>query len=56
MTSKVTEYKGHPILNLEQETQYGYPLKIAFGIEKVKLILEHLDDIKNFVENYSDDI
>lgn len=56
MTSKVTYYNEHPVLNLEQETQYGYTLTIAFGIGKARLILEHLNDIKEFLENYSDEL
>lgn len=54
MTSKVTNYNGHPILNLEQETQYGYTTTISFGIAKAKLILEHLNEIKDFLENYDE--
>ena len=54
MTSKITHYNEHPVLNLEQETQYGYTTTMSFGIAKAKLILEHLNDIKEFIEKYSD--
>lgn len=51
MTSRISDYKGHPVIELELEDERGFVTKISFGLSKAKLILEHLNDIKEFVEN-----
>jgi hypothetical protein len=44
MSVKMTEYKGSPILMLQAKN-----FTLALGVSKSKLILEHLDDIRQFV-------
>jgi hypothetical protein len=51
MTSRVSEYKGHPVIEIESEEENGFQIRLSFGISKAKLILEHLEDIKRFVED-----
>ena len=51
MTSSVSEYKGHPVITLEEDDENGFITKITFGVSKAKLILEHLEDIKRFFED-----
>ena len=41
----VKEYKGHPILILNPESRYPF----SFGLGKAKLIIEHLETIKEFI-------
>jgi len=44
------DFKGNPIaiLKRSEDDQYAF----RFGLSKAKLILEHIDDIKGFVERY----
>lgn len=42
------EYKGKPIIILKRNTEDRFPF--SFGISKAKLILEHIDEIKKFVD------
>ncbi len=50
MVSKIGEYKGSKTISLsEQEASDKYP-PFSFGVKKAKLILEHIEDIKKFVE------
>ncbi|HUT86145.1 MAG TPA: hypothetical protein VMW66_04850 [Elusimicrobiales bacterium] len=42
------EFKGNPILVLKRMEEDKYPF--SFGVNKAKMILESLDDIKKFVE------
>lgn len=44
------EYKGSPILVLKRNINDKYNL--SFGLNKAKLILESIEDIKKFVEKY----
>lgn len=44
MSAKRTEYKSSPILMLQNDQ-----FTLALGVSKSKLILEHLDDIRQFV-------
>lgn len=53
MTSRISEYKGYPIIEIELQDERGYITKISFGVSKAKLILEHLNDIKDFIEKNS---
>ena len=41
------EYKGSPILTLKRQENDKFPF--SFGVSKAKLILEHMDDIEEFV-------
>lgn len=47
---KETEFNGKPVIELYRtaDSQFGF----KFGVGKAKLILEHLDTIKAFVEKY----
>jgi len=49
---EIQEYKGNKILNLNPESKFTF----SFGLAKAKLILEHLDVIKRFVESEGKDI
>lgn len=42
------EYKGNKMLVLKNTEDDKWPFQ--FGIKKAKLILEHIEDIKKFVE------
>jgi len=42
------EYKGKPLLILKRSEDDKYPF--SFGISKAKLILDHIEEIKKFVE------
>ena len=49
MVSQVGEFKGHPTITLmERPGARGF----TFGIRKAILILQHMEDIQNFVEGY----
>ena len=43
----VKEYKGHPILVLNPDSRFPF----SFGLGKAKLIIEHLETIKEFIAN-----
>ncbi len=45
-----SEFKGSPMLVLSQGTDDRFPFQ--FGLKKAKLILEHLEAIKGFVEKH----
>ncbi len=45
---KISDYKGNPVITLNPDDRYPF----TFGVNKAKLILEHLEDIKDFVEKY----
>jgi len=46
-----SEYKGKPVIIIKRNEEDKYPF--SFGVNKAKLILEHLEEIKNFVEENS---
>jgi len=46
-----SEYKGSPVLVLSQGPDDRFPF--SFGLRKARLILEHIEDIKQFVAKYS---
>lgn len=49
-----TEYKGKPVLILRRDENDKYPF--SFGLNKARLILENIEDIKKFVaENSSEE-
>ena len=48
-----SEYQGRPIIVLKNNEEDKYPFQ--FGLKKARLILEHIEDIKKFVEKHSDD-
>lgn len=43
---KITEFKGHKVLVLSDEKMFPF----SFGINKAKLILENIEEIKKFVK------
>jgi len=43
-----SEYKGNPMLVLKRNEDDKFPF--SFGLNKAKMILESIDDIKKFVE------
>ncbi|MGC8479552.1 MAG: hypothetical protein ACP5M9_02695 [Candidatus Micrarchaeia archaeon] len=51
MPTKISEYKGHPILSLLKDENDARPF--TFGLTKAKLIIDNIDAIKEFVENNS---
>lgn len=46
-----SEFKGNPMLVLTQGPEDKFPFQ--FGLKKAKLILEHIEDIKQFVAKHS---
>ena len=46
-----SEFKGNPMLVLSNGPEDKYPFQ--FGLRKAALILEHVEDIKKFVESHS---
>lgn len=46
---EIGEYKGRPIITLNPGDRFPF----SFGMNKARLILDHLDDIKSFVEKYA---
>ncbi len=42
------EYRGSAMLIIRQSSQDKFPFQ--FGVKKARLILDHLEDIKKFVE------
>ena len=45
-----SEFKGNPMLVLKNGPEDRFPFQ--FGLKKAKLVLEHLEDIKKFVEKH----
>jgi hypothetical protein len=46
---KFDEYKGNPTIKLMRQEDEQYPF--SFGYAKAKLIMDHLEEIKKFVED-----
>ena len=44
------DYRGNAMLIIRSTPQDKFPFQ--FGLKKAKLILEHLEDIKKFVEKH----
>lgn len=42
-----SEYKGNPMIVLKNSEEDRYPFQ--FGLKKAKLVLEHIEDIRQFV-------
>ncbi|MBI5624327.1 MAG: hypothetical protein HY924_11155 [Elusimicrobia bacterium] len=42
------EFKGNKMIILKRNPDDKYPFQ--FGVSKAKLVLEHIEDIKKFVE------
>ena len=52
MVFEIGEFKGNKIITLKKTADDTYPF--SFGVNKAKLILEHIDEIKKFVEDNSE--
>ncbi|MFC1495791.1 hypothetical protein ACFL52_00050 [Candidatus Margulisiibacteriota bacterium] len=48
MSAERSEFKGKPILVLKNGEDDKYPF--SFGMSKARKIIEHIEDIKKFVE------
>lgn len=48
MVAEKSEYNGKPILILKRNPEDRFPF--SFGLGKARLIMEHLEEIKKFVE------
>ncbi len=44
------DYRGNAMLIIRQTPQDKFPFQ--FGLKKAKLILEHVEDIKKFVQSH----
>ena len=44
------EYKGNPMIVLKNTEEDRWPFQ--FGLKKAKLVIEHIEDIKKFVEKH----
>lgn len=47
-----TEYKGKPVIILKRDENDKYPF--SFGMNKARMILENLEEIKKFVAENTD--
>tara|TARA_R110002072_G_scaffold1989_2_gene16366 strand:+ start:81794 stop:81991 length:198 start_codon:yes stop_codon:yes gene_type:complete len=55
----IEEFKGNKIIKIYKVDEEGNELEkygtvISFGLTKAKYVLEHIDEIKEFVETYSE--
>ncbi len=48
MPIEFDEYNGNPVIVLKKDENDLYPFR--FGLRKAELIIEHMDQIKKFVE------
>ena len=46
---ELSEFKGNKVIVLKRDENDKYPF--SFGIAKAKLIVQHIEDIKKFVED-----
>ena len=49
MTTKEETFKGHKLIVLMRNADDKFPFK--FGLGKAKLILDNIDEIREFVDN-----
>lgn len=47
-----SEYKGNPMIVLKRTEDDKFPFQ--FGVKKAKLVLEHIEAIRKFVNNHGD--
>lgn len=50
MTTKESEYKGHPMLDMYLD---GKDKPISMGITKLKTVLANLEDVKAFIAKHT---
>lgn len=48
-----SEYQGRPIIILKSGEEDKYPFQ--FGLKKARLVLEHIEDIRKFVEKHNEE-
>ena len=53
MEVSVSEFKGHKVIQFKESIDDKYGL--SFGVRKAKIILDHIEDIKKFVEECGDE-
>jgi len=46
---ELSEFKGNKVIVLKRDENDKYPF--SFGVAKAKMILQHIEDIKKFVED-----
>jgi hypothetical protein len=46
-----SEYKGKPVIVIKRNEEDNFPF--TFGLNKARLILENIEEIKKFVEENS---
>lgn len=46
-TPEITEYKGNKLLTLNPKAKFTF----SFGVQKAKMIIEHIDSIRAFAES-----
>lgn len=44
---KVGQYKGHHMITLNPDDRFPF----QFGLNKARLVLQHIEEIRKFVEN-----
>ena len=47
MSIEIKEYKGKPVLEIQDD---GAPFPLRMGLWKAKTVLNHIEDIRRFVE------
>ncbi len=47
MPVEFDEYNGNPVIILKRDENDAYPFR--FGVRKAQIILDHVEDIKKFV-------
>ena len=50
MVASESEFKGNPVLVLSGGPDDRFPFQ--FGLRKARLILDHVEDVKKFVEKH----
>jgi len=51
MPVSYSEFKGNPLIELKRTEEDEYAFR--FGVKKAQLVLEHIEEIKEFVEQNS---
>lgn len=51
MPSKTSEYKGSPTISLHSSEDCTDQFPFTFGLRKAQLILAHIDEIQEFVDD-----
>ncbi len=46
--AKIGKFRGNPVITLGEDEEYPF----IFGVRKAELILENIDNIKSFYEEY----